>query len=360
MIHDFRAVPFHHHIELNWKALVINPLRYSVWYSCRYVRANTPYIQGDHNFSSKTVFVKISKLRPGSVCRVRLRAVYNPASIDRGLVEVLETKPASKFIHVARMCMRIYVVNIILGTCIGISTCCMHKLLLSNAGPSTPQYLMVYNISQSSAIFSWSELESCEWNGHEGKYNVYVDPPRVLKQNRPTPVGVGRSSRAHFKLKNLHPCKEYAVRVVAVNELCMGDVSRPVLFRTLPILAIACTEQFARGDYQVDSGEYLKITVTNVIVNATSASVQWIPPNDSRGQPTDVSILCIFGEEQFHLYLPSSQSVYTVSDMQPFTLVEFSLRGITARGDLGPSTVVSAQTRSEYTYIQVVLGDIYI
>lgn len=116
MIHDFRAVPFHHHIELNWKVLVIIPLRYSVWYSCRYFRANTPYIQGDRNFSSKTVFVKISKLRPGSVCRVGLRAVYNPASIDRGLVEVLETNPASKFIRVACMCMQIYVVNIILGT----------------------------------------------------------------------------------------------------------------------------------------------------------------------------------------------------------------------------------------------------
>lgn len=209
---------------------------------------------------------------------------------------------------------------------------------------------MVYNISRSSAILSWSELESCEWKGREGIYSVYVDPPRVFKRKKPTTVEVGPSSRAHLKLKDLLPCKEYAVSVVAVNQLGMGDVSRPVLFRTLPISATACTENFASGDEEVDSGKYMKITVTNIIVNATSATILWIPPNDRRGQPTDVSLLCIFGEEQFHLYLPSSQSEYTVSDLQPSTLVEFSLRGINARGVLGPSTVVSEQTRSGCTY----------
>ena len=93
MIHAYLLANGSDYVELYWSYPKFLPERYQVKYMCAlkaisssedvendYIMSNT------RNLTSDTTLVRITDLRPSSFCTLNLLAVYNPASIDRGIV----------------------------------------------------------------------------------------------------------------------------------------------------------------------------------------------------------------------------------------------------------------------------------
>ena len=80
-------------VKLNWTPPKFEPERYQLNYVCTMKPTCTPRNDTNHyimtktqNVSSDTTSVTISDLPPSSICMLILLAVYNPASIDTGIV----------------------------------------------------------------------------------------------------------------------------------------------------------------------------------------------------------------------------------------------------------------------------------
>ena len=81
------------YVELNWTHPKFLPERYQLDYMCIVKPTCTPNQEmgqsvttSEQNLSSDTTSVRISNLHPNSICMLFLLAVYNPASIDSGIV----------------------------------------------------------------------------------------------------------------------------------------------------------------------------------------------------------------------------------------------------------------------------------
>ena len=84
-----------HYIELNWTRPRFLPEKYILYVQyactlkprCRFKNDKNKYGKTNAQcLTSDTTSVTISELRPKSECRLLLFAVYNPASIDSGIV----------------------------------------------------------------------------------------------------------------------------------------------------------------------------------------------------------------------------------------------------------------------------------
>ena len=80
------------YVELNWTHPKFLPERYQLNYVCTMKPPCAPNRDMNHsvtrnaqNLSSDTTSVRVSDLRPSSICMLFLLAVYNPASIDSGI-----------------------------------------------------------------------------------------------------------------------------------------------------------------------------------------------------------------------------------------------------------------------------------
>ena len=73
------------YVEITWDRPIHDPIKYELTAWCRlqegeeYITNHPKTIPSTHNR------VRMSHLRQGSICRVNLLAVYNPASIDPGI-----------------------------------------------------------------------------------------------------------------------------------------------------------------------------------------------------------------------------------------------------------------------------------
>ena len=93
MIHSNLVAPGPDYVRLNWTHPKFHPERYQLKYVCTMNPACSPtndtnqYIATKTaNLSSDTTSVTISDIRPSSFCMLFLLAVYNPASIDTGIM----------------------------------------------------------------------------------------------------------------------------------------------------------------------------------------------------------------------------------------------------------------------------------
>ena len=77
------------YFEVNWTRPKFLPKRYQLMdvCTCTHRQDESNYVMKRmQNLSSDCNSVKISDLRPSSICILLLLAVYNPASIDTGIV----------------------------------------------------------------------------------------------------------------------------------------------------------------------------------------------------------------------------------------------------------------------------------
>ena len=104
MIHTYLLATGSHYLELNWNNPRYLPQSYQLKYMCtsknmsKYQNFNENYIlEGTKCLTSNTSSARISNLPPGAICTLFLLAVYNPASIDYGIVIIKST--SNEFIH---------------------------------------------------------------------------------------------------------------------------------------------------------------------------------------------------------------------------------------------------------------------
>ena len=93
MIHAYSLATGLDYVEVNWTHPRFLPESYQLKYRCavkvtsNYKAVNKIYITGrTKNLTSDSISFRIFNLRPGSTCTLILLAVYNPASIDSGVV----------------------------------------------------------------------------------------------------------------------------------------------------------------------------------------------------------------------------------------------------------------------------------
>ena len=93
MIHTHPLAAGLDYVQLNWTHPKFLPERYQLQYLCIVKPTCTPnhdmnqaITTSEETLSLATTFVRISNLRPNSICMLFLLAVYNPASIDSGIV----------------------------------------------------------------------------------------------------------------------------------------------------------------------------------------------------------------------------------------------------------------------------------
>ena len=92
MIQNFTYLPGLQHIELSWNRPAYDSIMYVLYYSCHShdgIHHYVDYKVAIENSSSTSATV--SGLLLESICIVTLFAVYNPASVDRGLTIKTET-----------------------------------------------------------------------------------------------------------------------------------------------------------------------------------------------------------------------------------------------------------------------------
>ena len=92
MIRTHSIVSGSDYIELNWTHPKFLPEKYKLKYVCTKNPTCTPVLEryyniitSARNLSSDTTVVRVSNLRPSSICTLFLLAVYNQASTDSGI-----------------------------------------------------------------------------------------------------------------------------------------------------------------------------------------------------------------------------------------------------------------------------------
>ena len=96
MINSLNLQPGIFSFGLSWQKPEFVPDHYQFTTHCQLVCASTEYYHNEVPVPAEETTLRVVELMPGSVCRVTLKAVYNPASIDKGLTGTVETSFLSK------------------------------------------------------------------------------------------------------------------------------------------------------------------------------------------------------------------------------------------------------------------------
>ena len=88
---------FNNSIQVCWKKVNHSAPRLEIVASCKYDCKNgRVYLDKKTVLPPKETSITLTGLAPGSECQFTLKAVYNPASIDKGISETYMVLPASK------------------------------------------------------------------------------------------------------------------------------------------------------------------------------------------------------------------------------------------------------------------------
>ena len=88
---------FNHSIQARWKEIEHPAMRLEIIASCKYDCENgQTYLVNKTVLAPNETSFMLTGLVPGSMCEFLLKAVYNPASLDRGLNVTYMVLPASK------------------------------------------------------------------------------------------------------------------------------------------------------------------------------------------------------------------------------------------------------------------------
>ena len=80
---------------IKWQSPVFPPYLYKFQVTCTYACAHSPYLAKEMSQGPSHTRFKVRDVAPGSLCVLKLWALYNPASLDEGLTIHFRTKAAS-------------------------------------------------------------------------------------------------------------------------------------------------------------------------------------------------------------------------------------------------------------------------
>ena len=78
-------------IKLQWSAPKFHPYFYRQNVSCKLWQGSIPYLFLDIIIEFYATSSLVKSLRPGSQCEIRFKAVYNTATLDRGITLIAST-----------------------------------------------------------------------------------------------------------------------------------------------------------------------------------------------------------------------------------------------------------------------------
>lgn len=96
MIQEIIVTQLLYSIEVRWIPPIFKPLYLELRTSCRLSCSDRIYFMNETLIPPFHTWTTISDLRPNTVCTVRLKALYNPASIDSGMTKIVRTLSTSK------------------------------------------------------------------------------------------------------------------------------------------------------------------------------------------------------------------------------------------------------------------------
>ena len=95
---------FGNSIQAHWKKLAFPAMKLEITATCKYdCRNGQIYLVNKTILPPNETYFTFTGLVPGSQCNFKLKAVYNPASIDQGINVIYMVLPTSKtfyFTHV--------------------------------------------------------------------------------------------------------------------------------------------------------------------------------------------------------------------------------------------------------------------
>ena len=101
MIKGYRVDTTYDTVTLSWDKPEYLPELYEWDVSCMLLCGNVIYITLPVTVLSSATKDSITNLLPGSRCEIKFRAVYNPASLDVGLANIVYTKEkGEQYTHV--------------------------------------------------------------------------------------------------------------------------------------------------------------------------------------------------------------------------------------------------------------------
>ena len=119
MIRSHSVTSGTNYITLKWTHPRFQPERYQLKYVCTMKSTCVPIQDTNHsiiiktqNLTSNTTLFTISDLRPASICILTLLAVYNPASIDKGITITRTTLDGASKIYSGQLSFILTLVNV--------------------------------------------------------------------------------------------------------------------------------------------------------------------------------------------------------------------------------------------------------
>ena len=93
--HEFKR--FDNSIQIRWKKICVTAMRLEIVATCKYDCENGQiYLVNKTVLAPSETSFTLTGLVPGSQCQFTLKAVYNPASMDKGISLPCMVLPASK------------------------------------------------------------------------------------------------------------------------------------------------------------------------------------------------------------------------------------------------------------------------
>ena len=113
MIRSHSVTSGTNYIKLKWTQPRFQPERYQLKYVCTMKSTCVPSHDTNHsimtktqNLTSNTTLFTISDLHPTSICILTLLAIYNPASIDKGITIKGTTLDGASEIYSGLLCFK--------------------------------------------------------------------------------------------------------------------------------------------------------------------------------------------------------------------------------------------------------------
>ena len=94
------VIPGETQLSISWTPPKFPPINYIHTVSCKLLCDPTTYYLTETATSRLNHSTKFLALQPGSICLVKLLAVYNPASVDQGIGLSAHTLFSGKFTNV--------------------------------------------------------------------------------------------------------------------------------------------------------------------------------------------------------------------------------------------------------------------
>ena len=83
-------------IALTWKQPRYSPIGFRRNVECTLLCERQPYLKTHSDIRIRQTRMNITRLKPGTKCRVHFLLIYNPSGLDRGTDFNMETLPLSK------------------------------------------------------------------------------------------------------------------------------------------------------------------------------------------------------------------------------------------------------------------------